>query len=101
MMTSTGLANLLPCDRRRSLFPDGRRLPPRGSSCSAAAAIGIGNSLIKATLDTARRMRCRRLVLDTMPAMTSAIAAYEALGFQRINPYWNNILPVIYYGKTL
>jgi hypothetical protein len=33
--------------------------------------------------------------------MTSAIAAYEALGFQRIDPYWNNILPVIYYGKTL
>ncbi|WP_414603020.1 hypothetical protein [Rhizobium laguerreae] len=44
-------------------------------------------------------MRCRRLVLDTMPAMSSAIAAYEALGFQRIDPYWNNILPVIYYGR--
>lgn len=64
-------------------------------------SFGIGKSLITAALNVAREMRCRRLVLDTMPAMTSAIAAYEALGFQKIEPYWDNILPVIYYGKTL
>lgn len=63
--------------------------------------LGIAKSLIKATLDTAREMRCKRLVLDTMPAMTAAIAIYEALGFQKIDPYWDNVLPVIFYGKSL
>lgn len=63
--------------------------------------LGIGKSLIEAVLDMAREMGCKRLLLDTMPNMTSAIAAYEAFGFQKIDPYWNNVLPVIYYAKTL
>jgi len=63
--------------------------------------LGIGRSLTMATVDAAREMGCRRIVLDTMPDMTSAIATYESLGFQKTDPYWNNILPVIYYAKTL
>jgi ribosomal protein S18 acetylase RimI-like enzyme len=52
-------------------------------------------------VEQAAQMGFRRLVLDTLPQMTAAIAAYEALGFQRIDPYWDNVLPVMYFGKTL
>jgi len=62
---------------------------------------GLGKALVSRALESARQMGFNRLLLDTMPEMTAAIAAYEGLGFQRIDPYWDNVLPVIYYGKTL
>lgn len=62
---------------------------------------GIGRALIQKAVEQAQKMGFRRLVLDTMPQMAAAIAAYEGLGFQRIDPYWDNVLPVLYFGKTL
>lgn len=63
--------------------------------------LGVGKALVESVLARAKQMGFSRLVLDTMPDMTAAIAAYEGLGFQRIDPYWDNVLPVIYYGKVL
>jgi len=63
--------------------------------------LGLGKALVESALARAKQMGFSRLVLDTMPGMTAAIAAYEGLGFQRIDPYWDNVLPVIYYGKVL
>lgn len=62
---------------------------------------GIGTALLNAAIGAAKQMRCRRIVLDTMPTMTSAIAIYKSLGFEEIDPYWDNILPVVYFAKTL
>jgi hypothetical protein len=44
----------------------------------------------------------REVMLDTLPWMTSAIAIYRALGFERIPPYWDNIVPgITYFGRKL
>lgn len=63
--------------------------------------LGLGKALVTTALAHAKQMGFSRLVLDTMPEMTAAIAAYEGLGFQRVDPYWDNVLPVIYFGKSL
>lgn len=63
--------------------------------------LGLGRALVKTAVEHAEQMGFSRLVLDTMPKMDAAIAAYEGLGFQRIDPYWDNVLPVLYFGKTL
>lgn len=62
---------------------------------------GVGTALLKAAIDAARAMKFRRIVLDTMPTMTSAITIYESLGFEQIDPYWDNVLPVIFFAKSL
>jgi len=62
---------------------------------------GLGKALVSRALESAKQMGFDRLLLDTMPDMTAAIAAYESMGFQKIDPYWDNVLPVVYYGKTL
>ncbi|KQY48602.1 GNAT family N-acetyltransferase [Rhizobium sp. Root483D2] len=62
---------------------------------------GIGMALLNSAIDAAREMGYRRVVLDTLPTMTSAITIYKSLGFGEIAPYWNNVLPVLYFGKDL
>lgn len=51
--------------------------------------LGVGTALLKATINAARAVRCRRIVLDTMPTMTAAIARYKSLGFEQIEAYWD------------
>ncbi|WP_144579290.1 GNAT family N-acetyltransferase [Agrobacterium sp. DE0009] len=63
--------------------------------------LGLGKRLVTEAIDRAAKMGFTRVVLDTMPDMKSAIATYEGLGFRRIRPYWENVLPVIYFGKML
>lgn len=64
-------------------------------------SLGVGTALLRAVMNAARAMSCTRIVLDTMPTMTSAIAIYRSLGFEEIDPYWDNVLPVIFFGKGL
>ena len=45
---------------------------------------GVGKSLFQTSLVGAKAMGYRTLYLETHPAMTSAIALYEKLGFQRL-----------------
>lgn len=47
--------------------------------------LGVGKALVESVLARTKQMGFSRLVLDTMPEMTAAIAAYEGLGFLRID----------------
>ena len=48
---------------------------------------GAGRALAEAAIAAARRLRCQRLVLDSLPKMHHALALYSELGFREIDPY--------------
>ena len=55
--------------------------------------MSLGNRLLEAILDEARRMGMARLRLDTLPFMQSAVRQYRRLGFVERAPYGAVHLP--------
>ena len=47
---------------------------------------GIGHRLLHAAIEEARRIRARRLYLETNHILKPAIRLYESLGFQHLDP---------------
>ena len=48
---------------------------------------GLGRNLAIAVIEAARKRHYSRVVLDTLPKLTAAIALYRELGFAEIGPY--------------
>jgi putative acetyltransferase len=56
----------------------------------AFRARGVGRMLVEAVIREARITGYRRMRLDTLPTMGSALALYRQLGFGEIPPYRSN-----------
>ena len=53
---------------------------------------GYGRALAKRVLVEARKMRYKKIRLDTVTSMTAAISLYQSMGFKDIPPYCHNPL---------
>jgi putative acetyltransferase len=63
----------------------------------AARGRGVGQLLATTVIDAARKIGYRVMRLDTVATMLPAIALYEALGFEPIEPYRYNPLENVRY----
>lgn len=63
---------------------------------------GIGKLLVEAILQQAMLLGYKKMVLDTLTRLTSAIRLYEKYGFIHTTAYYANPLPnVVYMEKEL
>jgi putative acetyltransferase len=63
---------------------------------------GLGEKLTQTVLDAAKALGYRELCLDTLPLMQKAIALYRTMGFEEIEPYYENpVQGAFFMKKTL
>jgi len=63
---------------------------------------GAGRMLVSHVLSAAAAMGYRRICLDTLPSMKSAIELYRSLGFVAVERYTNNPVPgAMWFAKEL
>jgi len=63
----------------------------------SARGVGAGRLLAERIVAGARQRGYARMLLDTVPQMTAAIALYRSLGFREIPPYRENPIPGALY----
>ncbi len=63
----------------------------------AFRAAKLGRRLTERVIAESRRLGYRRLVLDTLKEMAAAQALYRTLGFDEIEPYYENPLEGVRY----
>ncbi len=54
-----------------------------------ARGSGVGKALATALIEDARSRGYREMFLDTLPSMAAAQSFYRALGFERVDPYYD------------
>jgi GNAT superfamily N-acetyltransferase len=68
----------------------------------AARGRGLGAALTRGILAEARRLGYHRVVLDTLPTMTTAHALYRSLGFEATSAYrFNPVEGTLFMAITL
>lgn len=78
----------LGCAGLRPIPPDGRCEMKRLYLLPAARGLGLGKAMTEAVIRAARALGYDELRLDTLPSMTTAMALYDAMGFERTGPYY-------------
>ena len=82
-------------------FADGVGEIKRLYVAPAARGLGCGKLLARAVIAEGKRLGYSRLLLDTLPAMTDAIALYRSLGFERTAAYRFNPEPGALYFELI
>jgi len=68
----------------------------------SARGLGLGSALIDAIIAEAVRIGYTEMRLDTLPAMTDAIALYRKAGFEPIAPYYGTpIVGTLFFAVTV
>jgi ribosomal protein S18 acetylase RimI-like enzyme len=78
----------LGCVGLRPIAPDACCEMKRLYLSPTARGLGLGKAMTEAVIQTARALGYDELRLDTLPSMTTAMALYEAMGFERTGPYY-------------
>lgn len=67
----------------------------------ASRGLGAAKMLLGATLERARELGYREMLLDTLSSMTAARRLYETFGFKEIESYYESVGDAVFYRCVL